>query len=465
MHRDNVAKDISMTEDEECGILGRRQFLHAAGLLTGGAALQQGKRLDAATRSATANRSSFPRGFLWGASTAAYQVEGNNSNSDMWLLEHVKPSAFAEPSGDADNSFMLWEEDLDLVKRIGLNSYRFSLEWARIEPEQGFISIAMLDHYKRIIAACKARGLAPVVTFNHFSNPRWFAALGGWVNPNASTLFARYCGIAARHLAPDIAYAVTLNEPNLPSHLAWVRLPASVYDAARANREAAARSMGVASYNAGFMFTAQDYAVMIPNLIAAHVRARDAIKTVRPDLPVGLSLSVADDQALGQESLIEKKREESYGPWLRAAEKDDFVGVQNYARTVIDRNGIVKPAPGVPLTDMGTEIYPTSLAGSVKYIHQATKKPIFVTEHGIGTNDDTVRARFITDALAGLKSVIDTGVPVIGYLHWSLLDNYEWYSGYRPKFGLASVDRKTFKRTLKPSASVLGKIAGSNTLR
>jgi beta-glucosidase len=157
----------------------------------------------------------FPQGFLWGASTAAHQVEGNNTASDVWFLEHMKPTVYVEPSGDAANSFLLWERDLDLVKSLGLNAYRFSLEWARIEPEQGQFSIAMLDHYKAMIAGCHARGLTPVVTFNHFTTPRWFAAKGGWHSDESPALFARFCDKAARHLADGIAYATTLNEPNL----------------------------------------------------------------------------------------------------------------------------------------------------------------------------------------------------------------------------------------------------------
>jgi beta-glucosidase len=126
---------------------------------------------------------SFPQGFLWGAATAGHQVEGNNTNSDVWLEEHVQPTVYAEPSADSANSFELWNTDLDLVKGLGLNTYRFSLEWARIEPEPDLFSIAMLDHYKAMIAGCHARGLTPVVTFNHFTTPRWFASRGGWSHP------------------------------------------------------------------------------------------------------------------------------------------------------------------------------------------------------------------------------------------------------------------------------------------
>ncbi|CAN7196141.1 family 1 glycosylhydrolase [Phenylobacterium sp. LjRoot219] len=186
----------------------RREFLGAAGASAAAAALS-------ATEAAAQSAAGFPKGFLWGAATAAHQIEGNNVSSDLWLAETVKPTLFREPSGDACNSFALWPTDLDLVRDLGLNTYRFSIEWARIEPEPGQFSAAMLDHYKAVIDGCRARGLNPVVTFNHFSSPRWFAARGGWTNPEAPELFARYCDHAARRLAANMGSAVTLNEPNM----------------------------------------------------------------------------------------------------------------------------------------------------------------------------------------------------------------------------------------------------------
>ena len=168
-----------------------------------------------AARASPKSPNRFPKGFLWGASTSGHQIEGNNVNSDAWALENVKPTIYAEPSGDAANSFELWPQDLDLVQRLGLGCYRFSLEWSRIEPERGQFSIAMLDHYKAMIAGCRSRGLIPFVTFNHYTTPRWVATLGGWTNPEMPKFFSDFCDRAARHLADGIGYAMTLNEPNL----------------------------------------------------------------------------------------------------------------------------------------------------------------------------------------------------------------------------------------------------------
>ncbi|RZM07981.1 MAG: glycoside hydrolase family 1 protein, partial [Sphingomonas sp.] len=151
--------------------------------------------------------------FLWGAATAGHQVEGNNVNADIWLLEQMKPTLFTEPSGDACDSLHRWDQDVAIVKALGLNAYRFSVEWSRIEPAEGQFSQAYLDHYARIVASCRAAGLAPVVTFNHFTTPRWFAARGGWEADDAPALFARYCDRVARAMAGGISHALTFNEP------------------------------------------------------------------------------------------------------------------------------------------------------------------------------------------------------------------------------------------------------------
>ena len=407
---------------------------------------------------------SFARGFLWGAATAAHQVEGNNVNSDCWLMENVHPTAFAEPSGDADNSFALWPTDLDLVRNLDLNAYRFSLEWARIEPEPGIFSIAMLDHYKAMIEGCRARGITPLVTFNHFTTPRWFAGRGGWTDNRSPSLFARFCDRAARHLAQHIGYATTLNEPNLAGAL-QLFLPPEVFVQQKKMMEAAGRATGVSNFFGGLSVDASQAETVMTNQIAAHHAGRAAIKAVRPDLEVGVSLAMFDDQAApGEEAVRDRMRARLYGRWLDAVRSDDFVGVQNYERNVWSAKGKLPPPPGATLNDAGAEVYPPSLAGAVRYAHSATNIPVVVTEHGINTHDDRLRARFIPAALGYLGQAIADGVPVKGYMHWSLLDNFEWLFGYKPKFGLASVDRSTFKRTPKPSAFVYSAIARHNAV-
>jgi beta-glucosidase len=408
-------------------------------------------------------QANFPTGFLWGASTSGHQVEGNNTNADLWVLEHVTPSLFVEPSGDACDSLNRWHEDLNIVRDLGLNTYRFSLEWSRIEPAQGEFSMAMLDHYKRMIEGCRARGLTPLVTFNHFTTPRWFASLGGWRTPGSADHFARFCERAAQHLAQDIAYALTLNEPNLLRLLKWLALPfpAGFAQTQEAMLAAAAQACGSASFSAA---NADNPERIHANLLLGHKAGYVAIKTVRPDLPVGVAIALVDDQAVGLNSRRDAKRQDVYGDWMEAAKTGDFVGVQNYGRQLLDANGPLPVPESAERNQMGEEIYPASLEGAIRYTYEATGLPIIVTENGLATTDDRQRAAYIPQALAGVARALADGLPVLGYCHWSLLDNFEWIFGYGPRMGLVEVDRKTFKRTIKPSAYAYGAIAQSNSL-
>jgi beta-glucosidase len=409
-----------------------------------------------------AAQSSFPRNFLWGSATAGHQIEGSNTNSDYWLLENLKPTLFKEPSGDACNSFELWRSDLDLAKFLGLNAYRFSIEWSRIEPEPGQFSVAMLDHYKAIIDGCRERGLVPMVTFSHWTVPLWFAARGNWTVKDSSDLFARFCDRAMRHLGDGIGYAVTLNEPN-GLLIANALVPPQAKAAERAMQEAARKATNSPSFVGGPAFV--EILDMLPNMLEAHKKGKAAIKAVRSDLPVGATLAVNDDVAIpGGEGARDAFRKRVYGAWLEQVKADDFVGVQNYHRATWGPNGITPPAKDVPLSTMGLEISPASLAGAARYVHEATGRPILVTEHGYYLTDDALRTRQLPLAIGELKKMMDKGIPVLGYVHWSLIDNFEWTDGYEPRLGLASVDRNTFKRTLKPSALVFKNIVTANAI-
>jgi beta-glucosidase len=405
----------------------------------------------------------FPKGFLWGASTAPHQIEGNNTASDLWFLENQQPTVFTTPSGDACNSLALWESDLDLAKNLGLNCYRFGIEWARIEPEKGLFSQAMLDHYRAIVEGCRARGLAPVVTYSHFTAPRWFSAQGGWTDPESTALFARYCDRAARALGPSVHGAITLNEPNLLLLLKPM-LPPQVWKIQQLTLETAARRLGVSKFVSANVAGLDDLPALQRGLLAAHKAGKAAIKAVRPELPVGVSLAMFDDQAVGRASIRDTMRAELYGEWLDVAKADDFLGVQNYERALWGETGRLPAPPGSTVNWSGGEVWAPSLAGAVRYAHERTGVPILVSEHGVGTDDDAIRARLIPEALVELKHAIDRGVPVLGYCHWSLLDNFEWIVGYKPKFGLCAVDPVTFVRTPKPSAAVYRAIARRNAL-
>jgi len=397
----------------------------------------------------------FPDDFLWGVATAGHQNEGDNVDSDTWFLENVSPSVFQDRSGKAANGWELWESDLDLVAGMGLNAYRFSVEWARVEPVEGEFSEEALAHYEAMVDGCRARGLAPIVTFNHFTSPHWFAKRGAWLDPEAPELFARYAGVVMDRFGDRIELAVTFNEPDLPEMLTWAHLPESIAELERATLAAASEAAGVERYRAGNVMLREDFPGMRAGMTAGHRAAKAAIKARRADLPVGLSLAMVDDVAgPGGEATRDRKRAEVYDHWLELARDDDFVGVQNYERIVYGPDGQLPPEPGTIVNGMGTPVDPDSLRGAVEYAYAVSGVPILVSEHGVSTPDDEVRAGFIEPSLAALKEAMDAGIPVLGYCHWTLMDNFEWIFGYGPKLGLHSVDLETFERTAKPSAGV-----------
>jgi len=399
----------------------------------------------------------FPDGFLWGAATAGHQVEGGNTNSDCWAMEHVPGSMFRAKSGDAADFLHRYAADIVAMAALGLSTLRFSLEWSRIEPAEGEISRAALDHYRRVAATCHEHGVTTVVSFNHWTTPIWFAADGGWANDAAVDRFTRFVDAAAAHLAGEVDWACTLNEPN-------VRIVASEGGAVaspggsvpHAIREATARHPGGPL---GFLPMMMWPGDQLERYTAAHRSARDAIKA-HADIPVGWTLAGEDYQAVdGGEAWRDDFRTRALTDWLEVSRDDDFVGVQNYTRRLVGPDGL-RPVPeGAPVNDLGWELYPESLANVVRYAAEVAGVPVLVTEHGVATADDALRVAHTDAALAALAQVVADGVDLRGYLHWTLLDEYEWFAGYRVTFGLIEVDRQTFIRKPRPSAAWLGRVA------
>ncbi len=405
----------------------------------------------------------FPDSFLWGVAGAAHQVEGGNVNSDSWVLEHVPGSPFAEPSGDACDHYHRYADDIALIASLGFTAYRFSIEWARIEPEEGEFSLAALEHYRRMLAACHEHGLTPIVTYHHFTSPRWFAAKGGWEVLANADYFARYCERATAHLGDLIGAACTLNELNLGLMLQhWGYMPPDAVIAAAPWRAAAAKAVGSDQFSA---FPNCQHAPARDTFLKAHPMAVSAIKGERGDFPVGMTLALSDHQAVpGGEAQRDRIRREVDDIFLELAKADDFIGVQTYSRDRFDANGHMPPEEGVERTQMGYEFWPEALEATIRYAAAYTKRPVLVTENGIGTEDDTRRLEFVRRALEGVQRCLQDGIDVQGYCYWSVFDNFEWGMGYRPKFGLIAVDRTTQTRTLKPSAEYLGRIARAKSL-
>jgi beta-glucosidase len=385
----------------------------------------------------------FPDGFVWGTATAAHQIEGGNVNNDWWAFEHDPASGCVDVSGDACDSFNRYADDIALVARLGFSSYRFSLEWSRIEPEEGEFSRVALDHYRRMVATCREEGILPVVTFHHFTQPRWLAAVGSWEAPEAPDRFARFCARATAHLGDLIGMAGTINEPNVVATMGWRHgiFPPGVRDRDRRARVNDA-------------------------LVGAHRRAVEAIRSGPGSFPVGLVVSMTDFQAeTGGEEWVERIRRPSEDVFLEATGGDDFVGVQTYTRQRVGPGGALAGEEGVPTTQMGYEFWPEALEATVRRAWDRTGHlPVYVTESGIGTADDEARIDYVTRALSGVGRCLDDGIDVRGYFYWSLLDNFEWVLGYGPTFGLVAVDRETFARRPKPSAAWLGGVARANAI-
>jgi beta-glucosidase len=393
---------------------------------------------------ATTPGRAFPAGFTWGTATAAHQIEGGNTNNDWWAFEHAPGSVCAESSGDACDSWERWREDANLVADLGMDNYRFSVEWSRIEPAEGEFSRAALAHYRRHCEALRALGIDPVVTFHHFTTPRWLTAQGGWETALAAERFRRFCTVVATELGDVMAMACTINEPNIVATMGW---HAGLFPPGKTDKDL--------SYAVG------------ANLIAGHRAAVEAIREAAPGTPVGLTLSMTDYQlASGGEERLASIRHHAEDVFLDGTASDDFLGVQVYTRMLIGPDGWAGYEPGVPVLDMGYEFYPQSLGNCLRRAWDYTggALALYVTENGIGTTDDTQRVDYVHQALAGVLDAIAEGIDVRGYTYWSLLDNFEWTLGYRPRFGLVEVDRSTFARKPKPSAAWLSAVVAANAL-
>jgi len=406
----------------------------------------------------------FPHGFLWGTATAAHQVEGSNLNSDAWLLEHVDGTVYCEPSGDACDHYHRYREDIGLLAALGFNAYRFSIEWARVEPEEGEFSLAQLEHYRRMLAACHEHGIKPVVTLHHFTSPRWIAARGGWESADIVPLFVRYCERVAKYLGDLFTIACTINELNL-----GVVLQQSGFlhndDAIVGSRwrRAAARVMAVEPERfSSFPFCVRNRSRDV--LLEAHRSAAQALRAVG-NCTVGLTIAMVDLQAEpGAEEVRDRLAAESQDIFLKAARADDFIGVQCYTRQRIGPHGPLPPEPGAQYTQMGYELWPDAVQAAIRRASEVAQVPIIVTESGIATDDDPRRIDYVEQVLNGVAECLHDGIDVRGYFYWSLLDNFEWLFGYNPKFGLIEVDRETQRRKVKPSAEWLGRTARNNEI-
>lgn len=437
--------------------------------------------------------SRFPEGFMVGAATAAHQVEGNNIHSDYWAMEHMKHTSFNEPSMDAVDHYNRYEEDIHLMAEAGLNTYRFSIEWARIEPEEGKFDQSEIEHYRDVLKCCRDNGIEPVVTMMHFTSPVWVIRNGGWENQSTVDAFARYCKYVVSQLGDLMKYVVTINEANMGLQVAAIaerykrQMMEKMKD--KQNKQKQDDNMeGTAQVGMNFntmmknMFwqgfenkkifktrKPQNFvSARTPEgdilVMRAHQAARTAMKETCPHLLIGLSLSLHDIQAVnGGEERAAKEWEEEFTHYLPYIKEDDFFGLQNYTRSIIGPDGIQPVPQGAETTQMDYEFYPQALEHVIRRANEEFKSagkemPILISENGIATSDDARRIAFIDEATKGVAACIADGIPVIGYCHWSLMDNFEWQKGFSMTFGLIAVVRDTMKRIPKESLSFLGNL-------
>ncbi|MFH1671169.1 MAG: glycoside hydrolase family 1 protein [Candidatus Portnoybacteria bacterium] len=393
----------------------------------------------------------FPKGFLWGASTSSYQVEGGNFNDwSEWEKENAgrlgkkartywqkwQQEKFPEMlekenyiSGRACDHYHRFEEDFNLAKELGHNAHRFSIEWSRIEPKKGKIDQKEIEHYHQVLLALKERGIEPFVTLYHWTLPTWLAEEGGWLNPKAPYYFDRYVKIISENFFEEVKYWITLNEPNIYAFDSYFR--------------------GVWPPQKKSVFK---YFKVLKNLVKSHKLAYRSLHLIDLDCQVGVARNNVYFENIPLADYLWNKR------FLdKIGEEQDFIGLNYYfhKRLFGNRNKSVN--------DLGWEIYPEGiyhvLRGLEKY-----KKPIYITENGLADKDDTKREKFIKDHLEWTAKAIKEGVDVRGYFYWSLLDNFEWDKGFWPRFGLIEVDFKTMERKIRPSAFKYTKICKENKL-
>jgi beta-glucosidase len=406
----------------------------------------------------------FPKDFLWGAGTSSHQVEGNNTNNDWWQWEQHIPLKMR--SGQACDEWNRFEEDFKLAGTLGLTAYRFSLEWSRIQPSPGQFDNAALDHYREMILSLKSKGIEPIVTLDHFTIPLWLVNQGGWLSDKSPELFAQYVQKATAALGSDVHYWITLNEPAVYTYKSYM----------------------IGLWPPGEKSTKKAFKV-VKNLARAHVLAYVKIKEVyaqkgwRQPL-VGIAqqvlifapcsaLSLRDrlsaglrDHAINHlfvQALIQGKAR-LFGVFsirLPKAKTLDFIGLNYYTREYVRNRGFllsdmlgsecVLERPSNRRSCLGWEIYPQGLYTFIKDFSRY-KLPILISENGICTTDDTQRSEFIVEHLKYVALAMKEGAHVIGYLYWSLLDNYEWADGFAPRFGLIEVDYTTQERKIRESA-------------
>lgn len=424
------------------------------------------------TRKKEHSNSIFPEGFLWGGSTASHQVEGGTHNQwTVWELANAKRLAdTAEErlgwmpkwdtvkaqaknpdnyiSGRGIKHYELYTLDFDIAKKLNLNSLRFGIEWSRVEPEEGVWDIEEFQHYRDYIEELLARGLEPVLNIWHWTMPTWFTDKGGFEKRKNIVYFEQFVKKLCQELpVKKLRYVLTLNEPNVYASFGyltgeWVPNKKSVWT----------------------------FMKVYYNLVLAHRRAYKILKRANHRLQIGVAAQLANTQPKRPQNIADmfatRWMRYFWNWWFlnRIRKYQDFVGFNYYFTDYYQFNNIKswrkegmisRKNPQTPVNDLGWYMEPEGLHPLLVRVWAHYKKPIMVTENGLADQDDEHRQWWLEESIVAMERALSEGVEVIGYQHWSLLDNFEWAYGWWPKFGLVEVDRKTMKRKVRPSAKYL----------
>ncbi|MCI5108505.1 MAG: glycoside hydrolase family 1 protein [Candidatus Pacebacteria bacterium] len=377
----------------------------------------------------------FPKKFHWGAATASYQIEGGIDNND-WSMASKDGKV---PACDrATDHYSRYKEDIDLAKSLGHNSIRISIEWSRIEPEEGKFDEKEIEHYKDVLSYIISKDMTPFVTIWHFTLPVWFRDIGGFLNKKSPGYFARYCEYVVSELGNLCRHWATINEPVVFATNGYIR-----------------------GFWPPFEKSFRSYNRVFNNLVKAHKLSYKRIKS----LDIGCELGIVKDNIYFHSNWnpFNKILAGVMSWWWNRRFLNkihgyfDSIGLNYYFHKKFGDNSIYEK------TDMDWDIYPEGIYYVIRELKQYDK-PIFIAEAGIADEKDKYRGDYIKDLISNTHKAIEHGANVRGFMYWSLLDNYEWAHGFEKRFGLIEVDYKTLKRKIRPSAYEYKKICQSNSI-
>ena len=419
------------------------------------------------------NELKFPDKFLFGTAVASYQVEGGIYNNDWTIWENKSNSVCVEPCNEACKHYEMLDQDIELLKELGIKAFRFSIEWSRIEPTEGNYDTDAINHYVEKAKKLIANNITPIITFHHFTTPEWLYNKDSWLNPNADNYFDNYVEKLMEYLPNEIEYFNTINEPGIFAFFGYFstnKFPPGIANETK------------------FIQASE-------NIMSAHKKALKTIKKYNQNAKVGMTHALQEWEDDDNNKLKEYLKYHLEDKFLDASIDDDFIGLQTYTivrypknillkifnslllnigfirkfilpriiQIFAGRNGVITSETRT--TKMGYEYRPEAVLYNLRRLNNIfPDKEIFITENGIATDNDDERIEFVTTVLQDVHRFQAEHNNVIGYLYWSLLDNFEWDLGYQMNFGLVEVDKETYQRIPHKSASWFGNISSSNVL-